>query len=169
MIPHVQSEHRDSSLMEYCAQAMVDLGVPDRVARPPIYRGLWKIGVPVRPPLYSEPVSSIIISGLILGSLWGGIMRLISWESMTPSGVLVSLGFGLINALFFRWLLNRQRRRYSLPSWETVTEHARSNKEGEQPGPAQPASGLGLSRHSFLARLCRLGRVLLHATRSKSA
>jgi len=134
MHPQVQSEFRESFQMADCAQVLVDLGVPERVARPLIYRGMWKIGLRVRPPLYSEPVSSIILTALVLGFSWGALMRYSTWDSLTTDSIFASLFFGFAMALFFRWQFNRQRREYSLPSWQSVIERAKNKKEGEQGG-----------------------------------
>ena len=77
------------------------------------------------PPLYSESIGSIIISALVLGSLWGAMMRFISWNSLTLINVVASIFFGVTMALFFRWRQIRERKKLALPSWEGVLERAK--------------------------------------------
>ena len=114
----------ESHLMADCAQVIVDLGVPEEVARPAVCRWLWKRRVSVRPPLYPGFVASIVLPTLILGSAWGVVMRYRMPESSTGNVLSASLFYGLSMAIFFRWHRTRQRKKYRLPSWERVIERA---------------------------------------------
>jgi len=111
--------------MSECCRVLVDLGVPEGIARPPFYRVLWKLGFTPRPSLYSESVISFTVSGLILGAAWGGMMRFSTWDSWGFVNIVASFFFGVTMALFFRWQQRRARNKYSLPSWESVIERVR--------------------------------------------
>lgn len=119
-----QANLRYAHLMESCAQVIVDLGVPEEMARPVFYRWLWKLGVPVQPPLYPGFLASIVVPALILGSVWGVMMSYRMPESSTGNVLSASLFFGLSMAMISRWRRWRQRKKRGLPSWEKVMERA---------------------------------------------
>lgn len=124
-----QATQRDSHLIADCAQLIVDLGVPEEVARPAGYLWLWKRGIPVRPPLYPGFVASIVMPTLILGSVWGLLMSYRISGASASNVLPASLFFGLSMAVFSWWRRWRKRKKYGLPSWEAVVERAAKQRE----------------------------------------
>jgi hypothetical protein len=88
-------------------------------AAPPLYRVLWAIGVPVRPPLMQTFWTLAAFMGIYFGVAWGVFMRLLFWQQMpwqywaSVSG-LAGLLFGLSMATYYRV----RARSLGLPSWE---------------------------------------------------
>ena len=90
------------------------------IAAPPFWRLLWKLGVPLPPPLFLGFVPLLVLCGSFFAVFWGLVMYLVSWRAQgTPLptmllSVLLAGGlFGLVMAMVFR----RHARRLQLPAW----------------------------------------------------
>lgn len=108
--------------MPVCAEVLVDLGVPRRVAAPPLWRLLWRLGVSVRPPYYTNVPLSFLTYVVVFSLLWGGTMCWMVWGAFTFRHLIGSLFYGVGMALFFQWSMRRVKQKYALLSWEKVLE-----------------------------------------------
>ena len=98
-------------------------GVERKASSPPLHRLLWRFGVEVPPPILAGFLPNLLVMGGMFGTVWGFIMWLLVWRSSAMSGAVV-LSFCLLGGLLFgsgmAWLMNRQRRRLGLVTWEAL-------------------------------------------------
>jgi hypothetical protein len=96
-------------------------GVKKGTMAPPLYRLLWRIGVPVRPPHFASFGANALLMGIGFAFLWGLFMWFFLWrhQNMSPStaclnALLAGALFGVMLSGYYRW----QARKLSLPKWE---------------------------------------------------
>ena len=118
-----------ATTMQGCAYELMQLGVARQWAMPPLHRALWRMGIPVRPPLYADPILSTVVEGIVLAVFWALGMRLIARDSMSTGLVVGSLVFGFLLAIFNRWQMVRQRTRMQLPEWTVILSRTESKRQ----------------------------------------
>lgn len=98
---------------------------------PPLFRILWKLGIQVRPPHFASFATLTALFGTLYGVLWGTCMWVAFWSGDDRSvlrAALTTAGTGLCYGLFMAFVYRRHRRKYKLPSWESLgdvpQEHA---------------------------------------------
>jgi hypothetical protein len=111
---------------------LVSRGVRPLTAAPPIFRLLWRLRVPIRPPHFMR----FRTLALFVGIGWGATFDLYIWAVIARSGraatpsvhAVVAVGaalFGLLLALFYWW----QARRLGLPPWEQYPDQAERGRD----------------------------------------
>ena len=90
---------------------------------PPIYRLLWRSGVPIPPPPFAGFTVNFLFQGIWFGLLWGALMWFLFWrhQSMSVTGAILAAGFG--GALFGAdmagyWIY--KARKLKLPAWSDL-------------------------------------------------
>ncbi len=90
---------------------------------PPVYRLLWRAGVPIPPPPFAGFAVNFLFQGAWFGVLWGASMWFISWrhQSMSVTGAILAAGlsgalFGATMAAY--WVY--KARKLKLPSWANL-------------------------------------------------
>ena len=126
-----------ATTMQGCAYELMQLGVARQWAMPPLHRALWRMGIPIRPPLYDDAILSTVVEGIVLAVFWALGMRLIARDSMSTGLIVGSLVFGFLLALFNRWQLVRQRRRMQLPEWDVVLSSTKARRQKAESGPRE--------------------------------
>jgi hypothetical protein len=108
---------------EMMDRVVVDLhsrGVPKSIAGPPLWRFLWKVGFAVRPPIFQNVGTQLMMGG-VMGTVWALAMRFALGDSFRSANVVVGAAaiFGLLwfatLSVYSRWKL----RALNLTSWET--------------------------------------------------
>jgi hypothetical protein len=94
------------------------LGVPRSTFAPPIYRALWRLGIPVPPPLFTGYLALTLFQGSLFALFWG-IPMWVFTRSFVPALYIVagSLGSGLLFGLVMAALVRRKARELRLPTW----------------------------------------------------
>ena len=123
--------------MQGCAYELMQLGVARQWAMPPVHRALWRMGIPIRPPLYADSILSTVVEGVVLAGFWALGMRLIDRDSMSTGLIVGSLVFGFWLAIFNRWQMVRLRRRMQLPEWTVILSLTESKRQEAQSGPRE--------------------------------
>ncbi|WP_316225788.1 DUF6404 family protein [Bradyrhizobium sp. SZCCHNS3052] len=90
---------------------------------PPLYRLLWRLGLPLPPPHFASFGFNFAFTAAWFGTAWGAIMWIFVWSKVSGSGVVAITGavvagvlFGLIMAAHYRY----GARKYKLPLWSEV-------------------------------------------------
>jgi len=128
MDPYIppSAENRIEPAMPDIAELIIKHGVKKRIAKPFTHRILWKLGIGVRPPLYSTSNETIVISGIPTGLVWGVMMKVLFLDDVLWGKILIiSLLYGIGIGISTRWSFNRFRRKKDLPEWDTLIELAR--------------------------------------------
>ncbi len=96
-------------------------GMGPYTSAPPIYRLLWALHIPVRPPHFQSFGAAALLTGSLFGAFFGVGMYFWAWRaagmSIAIALVWASVAgafFGLALAGFYRW----SARRHHLPNWE---------------------------------------------------
>lgn len=98
-------------------------GLPNAIARPPIDRILSAVGMHLPPLVFWKFPAVAALLGLQFGVFWGVFMYLTVWGdrpvlNTAIASVSVGLAFGISMATFLSW----QRRKWNLPSWESLSK-----------------------------------------------
>lgn len=86
------------------------------------YRGLRRLGVRIKPPVYSHLGWLMLGSGVYFAVFWGVGMHILLWRDTTLMGVqlgvslIAGIMFGAITALVVRFT----RHRYKLTPWDQL-------------------------------------------------
>lgn len=96
------------------------LGLSRWTYAPPLYRLLWRLGVPVTPPLFASFAALALVQGTFFGLFWGLFMWLTVWAQQGMSAALAALlsvcvasTFGLCMAAIYR----ARAAKLGLPAW----------------------------------------------------
>lgn len=87
------------------------------------YRLLWRMGCKIPPPHFTRFWPTALVYGLCFSLLFGGVFWLTAWseQDITVLAALADmLSFGLLLGLFAAAIYAEGRRRYKLPSWESL-------------------------------------------------
>lgn len=109
-------------------EAMAAANVPPALRAPPLHRLLWRMGLPVPPPLLAGFVANFLLMGIVFGVLWGGLMALLFARIVEiPTGVMAggAVFAGVLFGLLMALLMQHQQRRYRLPAWRTLRDGGR--------------------------------------------
>ena len=99
---------------------------------PPLYRGLWNVGVKVPPPHFS----SFIFNALFIGSWAVFLIALSQWfpewsrqgaslSSVIANSAAIGGSFGIIIALYYQY----SARRHKLPLWENLVQNPNEDRK----------------------------------------
>ena len=94
------------------------------IIAPPLWRLLWKLGIPLTPPLFLGFMPLALLCGGFFAVLWGLVMYLASWRANDTATAAMLVGmltagvlFGLIMATVYR----RHASGLQLPAWSDYT------------------------------------------------
>ena len=96
-------------------------GIGRSTSAPPLHRLLWKLGVPLPPPLMAGFALNALFMGGFFGVAWGLGMWLLFWRGQgLPSGLalVAAIAAGVLFGLAMAWVLRRQARRHGVPAWD---------------------------------------------------
>lgn len=113
-------EHKIQAMRAHLATRQIAAGV----AAPPFWRLLWKLGIPLRPPLFLGFVPLALLCGGFFAVLWGLVMYLASWRAQATPLPTMLLGMLIAGALFgtiMATVYRRHARRLQLPAWRHYT------------------------------------------------
>ena len=95
-------------------------GLPRAQAAPMLHRTLWRLGVPLPPPILAGFGVNALMQGLLFGLFWTGLMWVLIWQGserplplLLAAGLLAGALFGLVMAALMRSLRNSRK----LPDW----------------------------------------------------
>jgi membrane associated rhomboid family serine protease len=97
-------------------------GLPRHRYEPPLFRLLWKIGIQVPPPHYMGFAKVAVSFGAWFAVFWGSLMWLLMWSRQGRSladDALAATVAGACFGLLMAWFYERDRRKFSLPAWES--------------------------------------------------
>ena len=90
---------------------------------PPVYRLLWRSGVPIPPLPFAGFAVNFLFQGTWFGTFWGALMWFLFWrhQSMSVAGAILAAGFG--GAVFggviaAYWAYKARKLR--LPAWSDL-------------------------------------------------
>ena len=126
-------QHRFNARRQKALGMLAAAGLPPRQAAPwPLFQ-LWRLNIPVRPPLFapywlnvawiSAPTALLWMCGSYVGWLWR--LPKGAWWFSLVGGAMAGLAFGLTRAA----ILNHQRKALALPAWESL-----DTADGPPPG-----------------------------------
>jgi membrane associated rhomboid family serine protease len=98
-------------------------GVARRHAAPLLFRLLWRLGLPVRPPHFLGFASVAVVYGTWFTVVWGVFMWTLVWSQQGRSIVDVALRAAAAGACFglmIAWLYARERREFAVPAWDAL-------------------------------------------------
>jgi hypothetical protein len=108
---------------EQAIRVLAQAGIGPSSYAPPLLRLLWRCGAKVRPMQFIGFGRIAVLFGAWFAVSWGALMWMGSWsrQGMDVRVALVSacgagLCFGLGMAGYYAW----QRKKYSLPTWESL-------------------------------------------------
>lgn len=93
------------------------------------YGALRKVGVKIRPPLYSGFLTNSVVNGTWFGFAWGLFMHVLVWRNDRPvtdqvaSALVVGVMFGLVTA--FR--IKGQKRKLGISEWAALPQSGTSD------------------------------------------
>jgi len=107
--------------IEKALEILAATGMGRSTYAPPIYRFLWSLGVPLRPPHFAGFLSIILVMGSAYGTIFTGTMWLLSDHerstvSLVGQCLFTGLAFGSIMAA---WTRSRARK-HKLPDWSEI-------------------------------------------------
>jgi hypothetical protein len=108
---------------EQALRLLKQCGIGHSTYAPPLIRLLWRCGVTVRPPHFMGFGMAACLSGAWFAIAWGAIMWIGVWSRHHTGAraALVSAGAaGLFFGLFMAGIYAYQRKKHSLPSWESL-------------------------------------------------
>lgn len=89
----------------------------------PIQILLWKLGLKIRPAHYNSFLCNVILMGLWFAVVWGPLMWLLEWRTMSisvPSAIglsaIAGALFGIGMAIYYKW----SARKHGLSKWEDL-------------------------------------------------
>jgi hypothetical protein len=94
------------------------------IIAPPLWRLLWKLGIPLTPPLFLGFMPLALLCGGFFAVLWGLVMYLASWRTQgTPliNMLLVMLAAGAVFGLIMATVYRRHASGLQLPAWSDYT------------------------------------------------
>jgi len=97
-------------------------GLPRHRYEPPLFRLLWKIGIQVPPPHYMGFAKVSVCFGAWFAVFWGSLMWLLMWSRQgrgLADDALAATVAGACFGLIMAWFYERDRRKFSLPAWES--------------------------------------------------
>jgi uncharacterized protein (DUF2062 family) len=118
------------------ANELIQLGVDRRWVMPPLHQCLWRIGIPVRPPLYFGSLLSTVVEGVILAGFWLLGMVVVFRQPIRIELVIASIVFGFLFSIFERSQFFHLRRRMQLPEWNKIRCRTELKTLAEQDAPS---------------------------------
>lgn len=112
--------HNEQKIDAYRAW-MLTQQVRPGTSTPPLWRLLWKLGVPLAPPHFLGFFPLLLVCGTFFGPIWGLTMYLLVWrnQGMPLQNVFgATLLAGLLFGLAMAWVYRRKARQLKLPSWQ---------------------------------------------------
>lgn len=113
--------------LDVALQMLAATGMRRSNYAPPLYRLLWRAGIPIPPPPFAGFGVNLTFFGILFGVLYGTAMWLLVWRQrgMPASGALVAaniagLLFGVIMAGY--WVY--RARKLKLPRWADLKSPA---------------------------------------------
>jgi hypothetical protein len=108
---------------EQALRLLEQAGIGRSTYAPPVMRLLWRFGVQVRPPHFMGFGAAALLCGAWFAVAWGAIMWIGFWsrhhiapQQMLASACMAGLFFGLCMAGVYAY----QRKKHSLPSWDSL-------------------------------------------------
>jgi hypothetical protein len=108
---------------EHAIRVLAQAGIGPSSYAPPLLWLLWRCGAKVPPMQFIGFGKIAILSGAWFGACWGAIMWLRPWSQQGMDARLALFGacgaglcFGLFMAGYYAW----QRKKYCLPTWESL-------------------------------------------------
>ena len=97
-------------------------GVKKYISSPLLYRGLWKLGIKIPPPLFSTFWNNFLVDAIFMSVFWGIWMTIIVWDSgVGPIAKILSIIFvGIFIGYYKASLTKKLQREHHLPTWEDL-------------------------------------------------
>ena len=109
--------------LEIALQILAASGMKRGNYAPPLYRLLWRAGIPIPPPPFAGFAVNLLFFGSWFGLFYGLAMWFLIWQhqAMSVSGAIIGAGsagalFGLIMAAY--WVY--KARKHKLPAWSEL-------------------------------------------------
>lgn len=109
---------------EKLAYMMNDLsrrGLKKNSFAPPLYRLLWRLGIPATPPHFAHPFANASFMATWFATFFGLFMWLCFWGpagDSTKHALVVSIAAGIVFGVALATYYASQARKYSLPKWK---------------------------------------------------
>ena len=106
-----------------------ELGLSRSNYAPPVYRLLWMIKVPVRPPHFRTIAANALTTGIFFAFFNGIIM----WVIRSNAGysnlfvMIVAILSGILFGLVMAFAYHRSQQKYELPPWDELGEKVTSS------------------------------------------
>lgn len=116
-------------IMDFQARQQQALAILDQTGMwrssyaPPLLLILWRMGLHVRPPHFMGFWRALVLAGSWFGLAWGLFMWLTVWRHQHTDGrtaLAGAVGAGLFFGLSMAAYYAHGRRKYRLPSWESL-------------------------------------------------
>lgn len=95
---------------------------------PPWIRLLWRIGVKLPPPHFAHFWLTVLVYGVLFGAIWEALMWLMFWfrqDSSLLAAIVGGLAAGVFFGLYMAVYYAHERHKYSLPSWQSLSNAIR--------------------------------------------
>jgi len=102
---------------------LAETGIKPRVYAPPILRLLWKIGIPLPPPLFAGFWLNFSFAALWFGLFWGLGMWFWLWSGEGYSVIHAIVLSALAGSFFGAWMAfyyQRTASKHKLPKWSEI-------------------------------------------------
>ncbi|MDC7806798.1 DUF6404 family protein [Luteimonas sp BLCC-B24] len=103
---------------------MAKRGIRPMQAQPPVVRLLWRAGLQLPPPLMASFSTNLLTMGALFMLLWAPLTwGTVRWMGMPDLALAIATGApcaGLLYGVAMAALLQRMRRRHSLPEWRAL-------------------------------------------------
>lgn len=94
----------------------------------PLWRLLWRLGIPVRPPYFNGFRTNFRLAGVYFGAVFGLVMFVWAYCRIPEATLLklavvvpiVAILSGLTFGLLMAWHFGRERSRHGLPDWDEL-------------------------------------------------
>lgn len=109
--------------LEIALQLLAASGMKRGNYAPPLYRLLWRSGIPIPPPPFASFLVNFAFSGIWFGALYGVCMWLLVWRPQGTSTTSAVIGAGFAGVLFglgmaAYWVY--KARKHKLPAWSDI-------------------------------------------------
>lgn len=112
--------------IDFAVSDLEKRGVKRNTIAPPLYRLLWKLGVPIAPPVFNPFVINFLVWGGYFAAFMGVTMGSYEhWRGEDTSHVPVTaLLSGMLFGLWMATVYFAEARKLSLPKWKDFTNDA---------------------------------------------
>ena len=116
--------------IEQALKVLEAAGIPKRRAAPWLYRLLWRLGIPVRPPLFVGTIAAVLINVCVFACLYAGgyllVHRALYGSERIDLHAMIRHGLGALIALAIVTAIRTERiRKFNLPRWSEIEEFTR--------------------------------------------